>query len=782
MPIPRSIKNSAAPVILLAAFLLFAFYDVTFLGKTFKATTANSQALTNGVYGQENNRPRWIPVNGTDAPVSEEPFYEFIKQNLRRGILPLWNPHQACGFALIGMLEVGMFYPLNLILYLLPNTISWDVLIFARLFLAGLFTFFFMRHLGYRKTPSLCAALVFMLSGPMTLLQYWTANVDLLTPLLFISLDKLLKETNRRSVAMTALVVAATLFAGHPEHVFLVNFYGLVFFVFRFLTLKPTTPISKIVLSYGLSYILGIGLAAIVFFPFVRNFHGEFWHGHPDGTGLLMEEQRDRVLSLALPYFFQKQNLTYDFTFAGWWGGYLGTLPLAFASLALFKKQNNGLNYFFAVMAFLIIGKAYGLPIINWLGYLPLFDTCRYAIHTPPLACLTVAILCGMGVSLLREQKDLFKKGLPLTLGLLSIVGLHLWILREAKHFSISLNASLFALAVLTIFQIVLWVNDRALLKPKVRNGILVAIIFLELFSYIHRERPRRFDSFAKVPYIEFLRNRPEISRSYGLFWAFYPNTATGFMVDDLGYFLGLVPQRYVTFVNSFLREGHFKNDLRPPSLRATPIERANHPILDLLNVRYFIVPSETQLKKLLRNSEKLFNSDSPIYNDEVRIYERPSALPRAFIVHRAVFEPDEQKLIKLMQRLGPALREGAAILYPRDNQIIHLLNGLPVSDQSTVKILSLQANEVVLEANMENPGFVVLSDAYHPDWRADIDGKSTQVYQTNYLLRSVFVPAGQHTIKFSFIPLSFYAGAVVSLASFLILLFLFRKKTNQIA
>src|SRR3989338_4307368 len=104
-------KNCLIPFLLLIL-LGIAFYDVVFLNKTFKVTTANSQALPTGAYGQEKNNPAFIPVNGTDTPVMEEPVYEFIKNNLRRGILPLWNPHQACGYPLIGMLEIGLFFPL----------------------------------------------------------------------------------------------------------------------------------------------------------------------------------------------------------------------------------------------------------------------------------------------------------------------------------------------------------------------------------------------------------------------------------------------------------------------------------------------------------------------------------------------------------------------------------------------------------------------------------------------------------------------------------------------
>ena len=114
----KFIKENLCITLALLLFLAISFYDVFFLGKTFKVTTCIAQALPSGPYGQENNKLAFIPVNGTDAPVLEEPIYHFLKLNFRKGILPLWNPHQACGYPLIGMIQIGMFFPLNLILYL----------------------------------------------------------------------------------------------------------------------------------------------------------------------------------------------------------------------------------------------------------------------------------------------------------------------------------------------------------------------------------------------------------------------------------------------------------------------------------------------------------------------------------------------------------------------------------------------------------------------------------------------------------------------------------------
>src|SRR3989338_4158474 len=167
MPRQKSSKEYFIVSCVLLLLLTVFFYDIFFLGKTFKVTTANSQALPFGAYRQLDNRPKFIPVNGTDSPVLGEPVFEFIKNNLRRGILPLWNPHQACGYPLIGMMEVGIFFPLNFILYLFPQIYAWDILILSRFLLGGILTYWLMRTLRFGKLPSLGSAIVFMFTGPM---------------------------------------------------------------------------------------------------------------------------------------------------------------------------------------------------------------------------------------------------------------------------------------------------------------------------------------------------------------------------------------------------------------------------------------------------------------------------------------------------------------------------------------------------------------------------------------------------------------------------------------
>ncbi|MFP4472970.1 MAG: YfhO family protein [Candidatus Omnitrophota bacterium] len=763
--IKQFLRHIVIPAVLLLL-LSAAFYDVIFFNKTFKVTTANSQALPTGVYGQEDNKPPFIPVNGTDSPVLEEPVYAFLKHHLQQGRLPLWNPHQGCGYPLIGMLQVGIFFPVTAIMYLFPSLFAWDILILTRLFLSGLFMFGMMRYFRFRQIPSFAAAVIFMLSGPMVLLQYWTTNVDILLPVLILTLESLLRRTTLRRTALLAGVVAMTILAGHPEHILLVNLYGLLFFLYRIFALRR--PFLRSMILYAGAYLGGIGLSAAAFFPFIYNFLFHFWHGHPSGTGLLMEEQPARAITLALPHFFQKAPITYQWVFAGWWGGYLGTLPLGLAVASLWKKQKRGLNIFFAVMAGAVLAKAYGLPIINWIGHIPPFDLPRYAIHSPPLAAFSAAAAAGMGVRLCQKKPPL-QGAIIFSAGLMLITATHLLVLKNSEHITLSLRAAAYALALLIIWLILLTLRKQKILSARITGLLLCGLVFLELASYIHRERPERFDSFPPVPYIEQLKTAPQPVRSYGNFWAFYPNTATGYGVDDLGYFFGLVPKRYVHFVNRLLIPEHFQADFRSPSLRAIPIQN-RETILNLLNVGYIIAPSDNRLISRFPHFRPLGDYLHRVYDGEVRVFQRPDVFPRAFVTHRAVFEPNPERHLDYVHALRSRLRNVAIIQAPPDKKIRDALQNTPSRNRSTAYITLHTPNRVEVRAFMEHPGMLVLSETYHPGWKALVNGEPAELYPADYLFRSVFLPAGTHTVEFVFQPKDFFAGIAVSLFSFLVL------------
>jgi uncharacterized membrane protein YfhO len=100
--------------------------------------------------------------------------------------------------------------------------------------------------------------------------------------------------------------------------------------------------------------------------------------------------------------------------------------------------------------------------------------------------------------------------------------------------------------------------------------------------------------------------------------------------------------------------------------------------------------------------------------------------------------------------------------------------------------------NDIVeYTSNASTARFAVFSEVYYnAGWKAYIDGKETPIVKTNYVLRGLSIPAGQHKITFEFKPDSYYGSLKITvICSALIwllligsgiLLFLQKRKNNQ--
>lgn len=95
-----------------------------------------------------------------------------------------------------------------------------------------------------------------------------------------------------------------------------------------------------------------------------------------------------------------------------------------------------------------------------------------------------------------------------------------------------------------------------------------------------------------------------------------------------------------------------------------------------------------------------------------------------------------------------------------------------PVADSTAhIKQVYNDNDEIKYQSSSKTNQFAVFSEIFYDrGWKATIDGKEAPIVKTNYVLRGLAIPAGEHTILFEFRPASYYNSvkAAVS-ASFLI-------------
>jgi Bacterial membrane protein YfhO len=170
---------------------------------------------------------------------------------------------------------------------------------------------------------------------------------------------------------------------------------------------------------------------------------------------------------------------------------------------------------------------------------------------------------------------------------------------------------------------------------------------------------------------------------------------------------------------------------------------------------------------------EQLFGRTKTKYrqvyvDDEIRVFEDTTAMPRAFLVPTARIAPS----------LGTALSEMVHLPFHPDQEVIladdattQATGGL-VADrggQGVARITAYAAGAVKIHTSASADAWLVLSDTYYPGWVASVDGRPTSLLRGDVLFRVVPVPAGEHEVEFHFEPASVKLGLVISLGALLL-------------
>ncbi len=198
-------------------------------------------------------------------------------------------------------------------------------------------------------------------------------------------------------------------------------------------------------------------------------------------------------------------------------------------------------------------------------------------------------------------------------------------------------------------------------------------------------------------------------------------------------------------------------------------IARKNESVLDMLDTKYLIVPSRQQQGQV----------------DTVR---RGSAAGACWFVNEIKFVNGPVEEMKALNAFNP--KQTAFV----ENSFKAGIPQLPVADSAaTIKLATYDNDNISYTTSSKTSQFAVLSEIYYPaGWDAYIDGKKAEYVKTDYALRGIYVPAGNHNVEFKFEPASYHDGQKytymgntllwLSFAGFLWSLWNSRRKKMQVA
>jgi hypothetical protein len=232
----------------------------------------------------------------------------------------------------------------------------------------------------------------------------------------------------------------------------------------------------------------------------------------------------------------------------------------------------------------------------------------------------------------------------------------------------------------------------------------------------------------------------------------------------------------------------------------------------DLWNTRYFVLPFFPQWGDMHRGIASFVDRTERIHpppdafegkdageralawlkNPDYQVRRNLDALPRAWAVHEARWvrtaigpggggvDPAIEEMLFSNDLSWPD--PGRAVYDPRlyawlDDadrpELAAYLPGDYPSAGEAVRVVHLQADEVVIDAELERPGIVVLADVEYPGWRLTLDDRAAPIYRVNARMRGAAVPAGRHRLVYRYRPGSLRLGLMLSSLGLTALVFL---------
>jgi hypothetical protein len=718
----------------------------------------------------------------------------------------LWMPYAFSGMPAFGSLGVPTFtmdfigWTVRLLFGLLFfkfALMSWTVQMLQAYFFGGVWMYVLLRALKQTPVASAIGALVFMFNPVAIGLAQAGHGTKLLAlmylPAIVLATHYLFEKRSLLSFGLFAAGVGTLLLTNHVQIAYYVFMVIGCYWLYSLILEFKSQP-RKVIIQSGLFWggiLLGFCISAFVYLSVYDYSHYSMrgGTGMPGaGGGLTFDYATNwsfhplEILTFAVPALFGYQSPYY-------WGwmpftettNYFGLLPVLLSAIALIYRRNKT-TIFYALLAVLVLlmsfGRHFSFFYTLLFEYLPFFNKFRSPAMILALLPFIAGILSAYGISFILElfEKDVkvdikkFKKGILIT-GAIIIGGAILFGVMKESIFQ-SLSGSMFVkdsdpqqytaqqISQLKQYRFELLWKDlvRFAIFATVLLGTLIlystksigksALAFILGLTFVvdiflidsHFINPQPAtdseNKFLPDATVTFLKKDTSQYRIFPLMQLFGDNTWVYHRLETIGGYSPAKLAIYQEMIDSTMYRGWDPN---------FPL---NMNVVNMLNVKYLIAQG-----RLPDEYFRLVNVDQM---KRVLTYENPAMLPRVFFVDTAIVVPVKSELFQTMN--SASFHPAHQALMERDPQ------GHPGrSDSTAIMPIAIHSQEMSYRMYTRKPALCVFSEIYYPDWKAYIDGVEVPVYKTNYILRSVVVPEGDHTVLMKYESKVYYEGRTIS-------------------
>lgn len=701
--------------------------------------------------------PRVLGIENTDLGLHFLHWRRFGFGELAGGNLALWNPHIYAGVPFFGGMQSALLYPPNGLFLALPLPLAANLSIALNVWLLGAFMYLWAVRRSLHPFAAFVAAALAMFCAPHFLRVYAGHVAGMASmawaPLVFLAIDAWLESRRPAWLLVGMLAVAMQVFAGHPQTAYLTG-----------LTAGLYSLLRRELIGVAAIYAGGAALAAVQLLT---------------GFQATAETIRDRPMTFELAKYFSFPTENFvtlvapgffgDFATHPYWGrwylweasAFIGVVGLALCAYGIARGSLAGKRALLVtagVAAVIALGDNTALfPVL--FDWLPWFNRFRGAGKFIFVTALILVLFAAAGMDRILRERGVPRRAVwaagagALVLGAAAMLiqtldwgplaasvamsgqtyleprrYLDAGFLSASRSFA-ALGMMVAALTLAAAAGLLLWTRKEP------RAALVLGVLAVaEIFAYARLNRPTFDSSRIVIPELaDFLARNPG---DYRILSLVQPNSAISMKAFDAwGYDPGIT-RRYAEFIN-------WSAGGDPENAVAHVNWQQFHPLLAMVRTKYVITMDGGGLKI------------------------HPGAIPPLPRLQLVGSHSVHAGRTAILQALGsPGFDPRREVILEREPRPAPV----PGAEPGRARILREGSDFMEIEAQLERPSVLLVTDAWTPGWRAVPleagDDHRYELVPANYVLRAVALDRGKHQLRLEYAPPAFRIGLAISLAA----------------